>query len=508
MTRSILLWSLIACVPSETGIDNSRIDGTVRLLPVTATESNELQNRDPDNAEALPTVSPAAVIVSAALLRSSVDPDGTPTGDVDHYALSTDVDLPDYALYVTIPSGSARVELLDLGSRPVRVLSTVDVSGSAWVPFPAPPTPVTTTTTTTTDTGDTGALDTGVVDTGLTDTGTPLTDTGYYTTSTTPPLTGPGMAQGVAYGLRVSGLSGDDGSTYEVVLPGSSPDDTPVLVGAWLEGDIAERTDPVGGTNASGWTGGGLADGWVWTGTYSVYLVRDLETEVNTEGDEEVVGANEELEQIYLFAGTWASLNQGLPAGTWYSSTPQAVVLNQEPRSLLATDAAVYEAAPLQLDTFAPVVIGFETAETEPNDIGLLNPDAFPPAIDPAALSAANSAGALSGPGFVDVFRGDLGLNGVGYGANDIDAWGFTVAEPSSLLLTLGWDAPSADLDLFVVDAAGEIVEGVASYDNPELGGGEWTFVPGETYTLIILGYLGDAGTSTAYELTVEQAAP
>jgi hypothetical protein len=484
-----MMVALSACIPLESGIDNTRIEGDVQLLPVRTEEVRDRVNQNLDEAVVLPGVAVAALLVEGVLTESAVDADGEPAGDVDVYELTTRSDLADYVLPLDFGTGTARVELFDLDQDggglggTLQILASVDITGAGSIAFPVPPAPATTTSTSSTSTS---------------------SYTSYTSTSTTG-LSGPGMAAGIRYGLRISGLSGAADAPYSFVLPPLSPDTTQILVGAWLEDTIETRENLVAGTSAVSWTGGTADEDWVWTGRYSMFLVRALEYETNADGDKVVVGADEEVGEVYVFAGDWANLNQGLPAGTWYSGTPQHVVLDGEPSSLLASDAVVYEAdGPLVLDTFAPIVVGLDVEEVEPSG-AVVDYDSF--TIVPAE-GVFSDVGALSGPGFVDIFRGHIDIAaGVGYESHDSDAWAFTVLEPSLLFMTMSWDS-DADLDVIAFDEAGEAVDWAASVSNPEVGGGYWIFEPGIQYYLVVAGYEGTEGSSPAYEVSLEAASP
>lgn len=479
MTNHLLLF-IAACVPLETGIDNSRIDGTVTWGPTSVIEQANVANDQRATPEVLPDLSPSATLLSGALDDSGVDAAGEPLGDADIYQVISPVDLRGYDLIVRSPQGRVRVQVFDLDAPPGNYFASIDVDGSGRVPFAA-----------------------------LTPSGTTsTTPSGYTTFNTTGADRFDGIAAGVRYGVRVFGIDTPADAPYELILRGYSPAREQVLVGAWQETTLEERTFPVAGTTVASWSGGGAADDWVWTGTYSMFLVRSLASEEGAEGEPEVVGYDEDIQEVWLWAGTWANLNQGLPGGTVYSNEPQRVVLDGEPVSLLATDAVVYTPdGPLVLDAVAPIVIGQEFTDTEPND-AVYTSVAFPPSLDGAAMAtAAQDVGVLSGPGFADLFAGSITWNDLstyGYGAHDSDVYRFEVPAPSKLLLFADWDTSQADLDVFVFDADGGFVDGAASYDKPEVGGGTFTFEPGETYFLHIVGYISYDGADANYDMRVE----
>lgn len=489
-TAALVAIASVTCIQPEQGIDNSKITGEV-IVPARLVE----ETRDPFNEELDAAVVLDDLGFDIVLLDGKAKVD-----DEDWFTISSPRDLWDqrFAIELADSSASVRFELYALdffdpttGGPPL--LDTIDLSGSGQLVFPLAPT-----------------------DPGATDSGTYVTDTGTLPTDTAPPspfdadcaLTPeaclPLMAAGESYGVHVVTLSGS--SDYRIIMPGAHPDEAGILVGAWGSDDVQARGLPLAGSNATGFVGGDAASEYAYTGSYEMFLVRAVLPNESEDPDAQV-SVDEGVKEAWLFAGSWSNLNTALAARTWYSSEPYHLVLDRpsvEPRS--PQNAIVYQADPLTLDALAPIVIGFEIDEVEPNDQVV---DFYSFELDVSTPGAAQDIGVLSGGGFVDIVHAQMEIFDDTYDyVHDADSFQFTVPEPVTLLFTTSWDV-DADLDVFTNEADGGNLEFAWTANNPEAAGGAYTYEPGEIYFLSVLGYTGPVGTPFPYTLEIEQfAAP
>ena len=207
---------------------------------------------------------------------------------------------------------------------------------------------------------------------------------------------------------------------------------------------------------------------------------------------------DERVTDGFVFAGDWPSLNAGLPAGTWYSEFAIPVTF---PAEEVVTTVTL--ANPVVLDSFAPLVIGFEVDEVEPNDS---TADSSVPSLDLESTEI-QDIGTLSGPGFVDIIRGAVTYEGNADSWDaDVDTFKFQVPEPTTLLFTLDW-AEAADIDILIMDADNEVL-GLGYFNQPETNEyPDSLYSPGQDYFIGIMIWAApdDPGTSYAWELGLEQ---
>lgn len=451
-----LLLAFVACIQPERDINNDHVVGVVSIPPVDVEETQDVANNQPESAVAL-SVAWQTVLLSGTTRTFE---------DVDWFDVSSRADVVDRPWIVeVVGDGTLRFELRDIDNPTAlgpALVATVETSGRAELVFPL---------------GEVAVSDSGFPAEPL-----PVQEAGHH------------------YALVVSGVDGDD-VAWKVTLPSPHAELSGMLVGAFPNADPNDRGAVLGGSDVIGWTGGTEADGWEWRGEFDMYLLRALE--IDEEGI--VTDADEDPKEAWIFAGTWANLNQGLPAGTLYSSEPQLVVFDREASTAFVGDALTFELAePLVADTIAPLVIGLDTVEAEPNDL----------AIDATSYTSvppgdATDLGVLSGVGFVDRFTGSITFTtGEGYGPHDFDAWAVEVPADEAMLITMDWDVDSADIDVWVFDESGAILDGAASVSKPEVGGGAAVLSPGRTYYVVVAGYSGPENGSTAYELLLEHATP
>jgi len=456
-----LILILSACLAPEGGIDRSVVRGVVRVDPAVVDETAGLNDR-PQYAQRLRDLEYGADAVVGGISDWGYDAENDEiTGDIDWYFVASALDAdPGRILlrFATLPADSVfRVEILEQTPE--------------------------------------GLFDPLVVE--------DVTATGEEPFEVEMEWT---MVAEQNYAVVLSGLSGSGEAGYELGFLGVHPDTRHVSVGAYRSADPSSRK-PVGGAAVGPFT---LQDDWAWEATYQIDGIKAVITEPNPmvdvispdflrlfglDEDATVTRVNENIARAYLFAGDWVSLTGALAAGTWYSSEPIRI-------DVPCGEMSVVD--PLVLDAFAPLVIGREVDEEEPNDLAI-NPDFT---LDLTSPEDAQDIGLLSGPGFVDIFRGHIDI-GAGEGfIHDVDVYAFQVPEDLLLYLTMDWDDDAADIDVIVYDDTGEYTDAAATTAKPESDGGWWLYEPELMYYLVVAGYAGTPGTSPAYELTVEQVAP
>jgi hypothetical protein len=148
----------------------------------------------------------------------------------------------------------------------------------------------------------------------------------------------------------------------------------------------------------------------------------------------------------------------------------------------------------------APVVIGWEMVEAEPNDVNYEDFD---------DLELSQDLGMLSGVGFVDILTGALRYDGnEGSWNGDVDSFKFQVEESLVMSFTFDWPGDDVDLDINVFDADGNIVD-QGWYGHPEIPEiGPERYEPGQDYYLTLLIWSAPsnaAGDEISWELALEQ---
>jgi hypothetical protein len=284
--------------------------------------------------------------------------------------------------------------------------------------------------------------------------------------------------------IRVAG-TGELGA-YELAIVGEDPNDTRFLVGAYTGRSWDDRGLLAGGTTVPAFT---LDEDFVWRGAYEITFLRTVDgtAEQDAENSIPLPEVNESPDQVTLWASNAARLGTR-PAGSWFSSAPVRV----EPTGYLRL-----KADPLLVNALAPEVVGQVQDELETNHPAFDDAGGLAPA-DPGTFQ---DLGALSGAGFVDYVNGVSDFAGDGAGADD-DRYRFTAGAAFSLSASLEWEG-GADIDWYLFDSAGELVDLGATSANPELGDGA-ALVSGETYYLVVVPYEGAANTSVPYTLRFE----
>ncbi|MDP2304448.1 MAG: hypothetical protein Q8P18_00300 [Pseudomonadota bacterium] len=490
MRSSLLLLSLASlglsgCLPDEKGIDRTVLTGTL-TIPPTLVEDGRTNN-------SVATAQPIGADESKSLTYRTVVVDGKVISWVP--GLEATYGDPDYYTFTPIADGTFTFDL-----------TFETVPGSGVDP----------------DTADTAgaSVDADVLVVELIDPATydATTGAGVLSSGTTDGTGGVyqltwDVVAGTDYVLLVAGTTTDDEETplpYSLVVSGSAPDDTTILVGAYLGADPQVAEDPAGGTTANTWVYDPVT--YTWSGVYRILWLRTVIPAPPDEdtGDlfEPTSTVEEGPETVYLRAGTLTSLNASPSAGALYTT---ASVQSG------ATGEATVVSEPLVLDGVFPKVIGIQATETLP--------DTTLAEIDPAAYTliadtlVAQELGMLSGLGYVDIVSGSSVLDPAtsGWnGTNDSDAFAFTVPESMYVRMLAAWPDAAADIDfgIWYLDPEYGIVDLFSTFGdsycltgaNPEVCESVVTLEPEVTYYLLALGYLGT--DEQPYTVELEWVAP
>lgn len=449
---------LISCGGYETGIDRSVIQGTLALMPELAEESETEQG---SNDEALLAVDLGYLgyrvfQVSGSCLEFD-NFSGQPAGDMDWYVFSAQAG-GTLAISFEYPSETASYDVT------VYDLDLVDAEGD----------PTAIGGGSTADSAGAFALEVEVV-------------------------------EGGSYAVRVGGLRNPDGDAgdYMLTLWGMDPNGVDFLVGAYAEEDPFARTSPLGGTSVSEFTWDDASMSW--SGPFEVLAIRSLTTTYEGEGEDEVRTdvVDEAIASVWMHAGSYNSLNSSILAGVSYASTAVQVTLSTDDAT---TD--LHTGVELAIDETQPIQIGWEFAETEPNDVELDQANY----VLVGDLSAANELPVASGLGYVDLVTGALTFEVVDPAfSGDNDVFALTSAESLGATITLDWDDAGADIDMFIFNQDGQLVAYAASVAKPEvavLSDFGATIEPGQQLLLQLLGYSAAEVGDKTYEIAVEYSSP
>lgn len=517
-THLLPLMLLISCAGPESDIDKTTLTGTARILPG-ATVDIETDVKD----------SPKDLLSNALDLGSLSWRPETWTGKmrvVGAEAAAEGVVEKDWVVFR--PAGTGAFSF------------TVTLGEPAGAPKPAPDTgdtadtgePTDTATTDSDDTSDTSDTDTGSTDTATTD--TEETEPSYtdlvvyevavYDLSLGDPDLDPELepaayaysdgtggtvslelaevTAGGEYAFVITPVYLGNGKTesYTVAVSGSDPNDGVIMVGAYLSADdYLSRGNPVAGAEITGWTQDEATGEWV--GAYEMIYVQSVTTapgtnEYGEEIDDHTVGVG--LTDVWLVAGDFTVLNQGLPAGTLYNTAPVQVSLTANTENSAPAEVV--------LDAIAPKLIGFTYAESEPNE-GFVDIASADYALDMTSVTGANALPVASGLGYVDVITGvqSFGVDNPAWNDGDYDVFALTVSEPLGLAAAVAWEG-GADLDFHIYDSTGAYLAvgwGEANTNPEAFTLSNWGAVlePGQTYYLVLMGYEGAAGE---YPYTIE----
>lgn len=449
----------LSCVPAEEGVDRTVISGK---LEISAKQVNEPEptpgcNDDPA-AGALTELGElgyANLRVFGRSLSFGERPNGTPSGDADWYLLrpSQDGDTELRLLYDSGGSGDTG------GAEAQRYVVTVadraqpDAEGLPTVLLEA-----------TTD-GAGGLLS------------LPLE-----------------LSRGAELLIGVRAAAGElTEAPYELQISGFDPAQGGFKVGLYPGATAEDRGAPLGGSSVGAFEDEPESRARV--APWTLYGATPVNRE--GEGEDAVSAVGEKPSTAYLWAGNFADLNAGITAGTMFSTNPIELSLDIERR------VGVY----VLVDAVQPVVIGWELAETEPNNVEV--DDSYSVLSGtPMALPEA------SGPGFVDVLTGRLDFPEADpEWSGENDSFSFTVPEDMGLVATLRWADEGYNIDMNWNGGDGAILG--AGWDvgdvNPErfdsVANYGLVLSPGQTYTLTLLPWSGAAG-GVDYTLTLEWTAP
>lgn len=529
MRRNILVLLLaVACAKPETGIDHSVLTGTATIPPATV-EGSERLSTAAANAQPVGPEDSTALTYRPVLVTGATDSfranrlEGETVGDPDWYAFSPVAD-GTWDIHLVLDAAA--------GPRPPADTGPADTG-------PADTGPADTGADTGTDTGAGDTADTGgdTADTGAPgDTAPTYTDdivlaVEVYDAATYDPeadnfpvasatTDGAGgdlvlsvpVTAGTDYLVVVGGAFGPDDTevAYTLILPGSTPPDGAVLVGAYAGTDPLVAEAPLGGSTVSGWTLDAAT--WTWSAGWTLRGIRSMNAPPVDENTEDTATpeydptVTEGADVVYVRAGTLSSLNATPSAGSLYCTQAVAV----EPTG---GDVTVEE--PVVLDAVAPKVIGVEAVEEQP-DATVAELDADLILVEDTL--AAQDLGMLSGLGYVDIVDGTIEFDPAvsGWTGNDGDAFAFMVPETMYVKLTASWEDAAADVDFGIwgyYEGYG-FIDWFSSFGdsycltgaNPEVCETIVPFEPETTYYLVALGYLGT--DDEPYHVELEWLAP
>jgi len=494
-----LLLLLAGCASApEAGIDRTFIRGTVTLPPGDVAEAEAAQGDNDDflTPEDIGYITTRYTILSGSCLEFA-NIDSVPTGDVDHYVFSP------------LNSGPLDITMTYAVAEPAVTLEAVQYSFQAY----------------------NAADPKTVLAGGSTDGSGGLFETTIDVTA------------GETYIIAVGGLvdrEGTDGA-YSVTFSGFDPngtiattadtlepgwgyqdgeiytaDPTRFIIGAYSSDDASARGLPLGGSDVPEFTFD--EETLTWSGDYEItYVYGSVLPEVEDTGEFAVPEITVGLDQVYLFAGTFPSLNAGLTAGTFYSSTPLLVSLSEAKTEEYEAGwigsgsvNKVLEADALACDLVQPKQYGWAEADAEPNDFADIG-DGYA-VVDTAGAQAMPEA---TGNGFIDTITGTLDFTSAdpSWLGVDVDAYAITVPESLDAYITMGWADANYDLDLHVYLADGTLAAAgwADSNANPEdisfAAEAGVAMEPGETYYITAMPWSGPEG-AVDYTIEIEWLAP
>ncbi len=487
-TPTLLALALTACIPAETGIDHTVISGTISIPPATVEDgrtNNDVatpQGLGPDDST---TMTYRSVIVSGKI-SDWPSGFGNAEGDPDNYAFTAP------ATETWTFSLTFETEALPVDTGPADTADTADTAAG-----PA-------------------SIDADVIELQLVDRATFDAETGagvVWSGSTD----GSGGAfsfeyevtKGAKYALRVLPSTTDAPSEelpYTLVVSGATPTDGTVLVGAYLGSDPTVKENPVGGTNAVGWSYDPAT--YTWSGTWKMMWIREVVAVEDTDLEDDrkpLAEVTEAPSPVFVRAAVLTGLNKSPAAGALYTTVPTEVALGE---------ASITLDDPLVLDGIAPKVIGVEVTETLP-DTTIAEVDAN--TVLNVDTLVAQDIGMLSALGYVDVITGSTTFDGSeGWGGgNDSDAYAFTVPDSRYVVMRAEWPDSTADIDLgiFYDDPDYGYIDLMAYGDtwcmtgaDPEVCESVITLEPDTTYWVVPLGYLGT--DEQPYTIELEWVAP
>lgn len=466
-TNLLILAALAGCVAPETGIDHTRVRGTVVIEPVALSETGDLNNESRASANDLGEFG-HQVIVLDGITKSYGYNEETDT----IYRQDSD---EDWYHFETAFSGTAQI-VVDMPSITEDTVEWIDLVNESVVDGEGEPTEVS-----------------------------------HIVTSEAQVVLDLEVLAGESYALRMAGAIGTANLDYTLTFYGASPEELGIMIGAYPDArhfDPILHGHPVGGSDVTGWT---LQDDLSWIGSYEMLYFRVVQTEAADpeSGVNPETTVQEGVDKVVLLAGDFNNLTSPLQAGMWYSGTPGELDLDSAPTETDPdTEIEYFVAEPVTLDDYVPLFVGWEVDEVEPNDV-VENAATY---VETGDLTVMQDLGSLTGAGFADFIRGDMyfetdeggWFDSEGESLHDVDAFTFTVPDPVTVFTTMEWDNADADMDWLMLTADGVLIDYSAGTDKPEIGAGV-DLDPDTSYVLALLGYSAPADTTVTWEVILEQ---
>jgi hypothetical protein len=454
MASHLIALTLLACGAPESGIDDTVLVGTARILPrlVDEGEGSAASNDVPEAAMPLGAGGGTDLGLAPVILRGSTASFPTetePAGDVDHFQF--------------LPFAAGTLTL------------TVDVAGA----------------------GHDYAV--GVYDV---ETGDPAAGEGVLAWEETSGASHVELTVDTdgarMLGVVVWGITGPEGAVdvpWRVRITGADPASVDVLVGAYGAPDGDAGALPLAGASVTDWTWDDATSSW--SGGYVMYGLRAVSMRADDDTGDDILpppDVREGADVVYLRGGTMPDLLT--PPAPGDLTRREAVEVN-------VTGGRQVLSEVVELDWTVPRRVGVRWAETGDSD-GVFGEVDGTWSLDTTGV-VAQDLGEASPADWSDLLDGviDFAPDVVGWDGNDVDVYAFTVPETLGVSMTVSWSDPTMDLDAGVFgDAFGDgshvdlfsLGETYcATSDNPEVceTGMDVVLDPGQTYYLAVAGYSG-----------------
>jgi hypothetical protein len=454
MASRLILLTLVACGAPETGIDDTVLFGTVRILPqfVDEGEGGAASNDVPESAATFGAGGAVELGLAPVVLRgrtASFPTDAEPAGDTDHYqflpfsagtwTFSVDVagDGYDYAIGVyDVETGDPRT-----GDG---VLAWQETSGASHVDLSVE-----------TD----GAHLLGIVVWGI---------------------AGPTDAVDVPYRIRVAG---------------AEPSSVDVLVGAYASAAWDDASLPLGGASVTDWRWDDASS--IWTGTYTLYGLRTVAMRDDDDTGDDILpppDVQDGADVVFLRGGTMADLTTAPAPGDLVAGEAVEVTVSGG-RQVLADV--------VELDVVVPRNVAGRWTEDGDSDAVFGEVDGVW-SLETEGL-VAQDVGVCGGADTIDLVDGviDFVPDLVAWDGNDVDVYAWTVPETLGVTLRVAWGDASMDIDAALfgdVYGDGSYLDlfafgdtSCATSDDPEVCTtyADVVLEPGATYYLAVAGYAG-----------------
>ena len=432
---------LLACHEPEEGIDRTVLRGNAKIVPYATEEidSEKVDNRSLDNAEELPNLTYRYMTVAGNFSKFA---GSMASGDIDSYLINAD---GDGDLTVTLSFETVTGKLGSDGTTAYLYLFDLE-SGDE----------------------DCSCEEECVKDAcDCVETCEPSVTSygggdgmGGVITVSIP------VVAGGEYAIQVEAAESDevDSLDYSLAIESLVPTDDDFMVGAFQNGDVTERGNPVAGGSVFDWQWDETELAWI--GRYEMLYFRTVENEYDADGAETITTV-EGVDQVYLLGGSFNNLNASIPSGALFSSEAlqvdtktdgyeETVIgdwgLDTAEGEEEETDDYYYyydtgEPEPaepidigpfvLVIDTLMPKVIGWEYTEEENNDVAV-DGSTYNLVMDD--IGNANVLPAPSGPGFVDVIYGTASIVSASADWNhDPDIFALEVEDELGAYMVLTW---------------------------------------------------------------------